>query len=113
MTGSKPYQDELDYLVAYARDAPVYFFVVRGAAETLAGHGTHEDVIRALTVRLIGDMMDRGVAVGDLGGETGIEVEPWPLSKGDTLERIRREMNELDACDAFIRICWFRSHRSP
>ncbi|MGW2398726.1 hypothetical protein ACWCYY_19455 [Kitasatospora sp. NPDC001664] len=109
MTGSRLYKEELDYLVAYAHDALVYFFVVRDAAEKLAGSGATEDAIRDMTVQLVGDMVDAGISVGDISEKPDVDFEPWGLPKGEVLERIRREMDELDDSDSFLQICWFGS----
>lgn len=101
------YAEELEYLIEYARSAPLYFSPLRDAAETVAGRGSTEDQIQATTLRLISDMLDQGVRIGDMSPRKGEDVLPWNLSKEEALQRVAKEMRQYDNPIDFIDICWF------
>ncbi|MFE7136066.1 hypothetical protein ACFVIM_35000 [Streptomyces sp. NPDC057638] len=101
------YQEELDYLVQYARTSLLHFIPLRDAAENVTGGDGSEADIQAATVRLVGDMIDQGVAVGDLSPREGEEFLPWNVSKGEALARIAEGMRTREDPLDFMDICWF------
>ncbi|MFJ7077823.1 hypothetical protein [Streptomyces sp. NPDC098781] len=101
------YAEELDYLVRYVRMAPLYFVPLRDAAERIAGSGSSETEVQQVTLRLIGDMLDQGVRIGDMSPRDGEGVLPWDLSKEDALARVADEMTRYEDPVDFIDICWF------
>ncbi|WP_345591725.1 hypothetical protein [Streptomyces marokkonensis] len=101
------YEKELDYLVRYAHMAPMYFVPLRDAAEKAAGRGSGEDEIQRVTLRLIGDMLDQGVRIGDMSSREGEDVIPWDVPRQEALDRVAREMKSYDDPIDFIDICWF------
>ncbi|MFC5804422.1 hypothetical protein, partial [Streptomyces formicae] len=62
---------------------------------------------RASTLRLISDMLDRGVQIGDMSSKKGETLVPWRVSKEAALSRVADEMRRLDDPMEFIKICWF------
>ncbi|MFB6888749.1 hypothetical protein ACFCX4_05455 [Kitasatospora sp. NPDC056327] len=96
-------------MVDYAEMSLVYFHPVRWSAESLAGEDATEGEIRSFTLRIIGDMIDRGVTVGDVSPNPGEDLIPWRLSRAETLSRISDEMERKSTVKDFIEICWFRT----
>ncbi|MCW7947417.1 hypothetical protein AAW14_37210 [Streptomyces hygroscopicus] len=109
MLSAEAYGEELDYLVNYARESLVYFDIVRDAAENIAGSGSTESQIQQATLKLISDMIERGVKVGDPSSNSDEDLTPWNMPKGEVLNRITKEMAMRDDPSDFIDICWFRS----
>ncbi|MFK4109470.1 hypothetical protein [Streptomyces sp. NPDC002176] len=105
MPSGETYRAELDYLVRYTEMAPVYFTPVWDAAETVAG-GTGPEA-RAVVLELVGDLLDRGVVVGDMSPRDGEGVIPWDLSRDQILGRIERGMRESEDPLDHVGICWF------
>ncbi|MFJ9041110.1 hypothetical protein ACIRF8_31650 [Streptomyces sp. NPDC102406] len=106
-TTGDEYQKEVDYLVRYAEMSPVYFTPVWDAAETIAGEGSSEAATQDAALAIIADMLERGVKVGDMSPRDGEGVIPWPLSREESLRRIREEMKRYDDPLEYVNICWF------
>lgn len=111
MLTGKQYDDELDYLVQYARMAPVYFTPVRDAAETVAGERSTEAEVQKATLKLIGDMLDQGIKIGDMSPREGESVIPWNLTRDQSLRKVAEEMRRYDDPLEFVNICWFVAPR--
>ncbi len=109
MVSDDVYAEELDYLVDYARQSLVYFEIVRDAAEKISGPGSAESQVQSSTLRLIADMIDQGVRVGDPNPRPDEELIEWVMPKGEVLHRIAEEMAKRDDPSDFIDICWFRA----
>ncbi|GAU65083.1 putative hypothetical protein [Streptomyces sp. NBRC 110611] len=101
------YEEELDYLVEYAEMSPVYFNPVRDAAEGIVGKGGTEDQVQAVTLKLIGDMLDRGVKIGYISPREGEYFVPWGISRDEALQRVATEMKQYENPLEFVKICWF------
>ncbi|GAA1042352.1 MULTISPECIES: hypothetical protein [Streptomyces] len=101
------YRAELDYLIRYTEMSPVYFTPLWDAAETVAGQSASEAEVQEAALRLIGDMMDHGIKVGDMSPKDGEGVIPWGLSRSETLERIHSEMQAYEDPLEYVNICWF------
>ncbi|MFD6420740.1 hypothetical protein [Streptomyces sp. NPDC060198] len=102
---ARRYAEELDYLVRYCRTSAVYLFLVHDAAESLAPEGSGEEVVRALTLRLI----DSGVQVGGMSPREGEGVVPWGIPREAALRRIDAEMRKHDDAGELFAFCWFAS----
>ncbi|WP_372409551.1 hypothetical protein [Streptomyces luteireticuli] len=107
MLAGEQYEEELDYLTQYAKTTPVYFTPVRDAAETVAGKGSTEAQIQAVTLKLVDDLLDRGVQIGDMSPLEGEAVIPWNLSREQTLRKVAEGMQKYKDPLDFIYICWF------
>ncbi|MFF3515900.1 hypothetical protein [Streptomyces sp. NPDC002573] len=103
------YAEELDYLVNYTHESLVYFDIVRDAAENIAGPGSTEHQIQQVTLRLVSDMIERGVKVGEPSSNADEDLVAWDLPKDEILIRIAKEMAVREDPGDFIDICWFRS----
>jgi hypothetical protein len=111
MVSDDVYAEELDYLVDYAHQSLVYFDIVRDAAEKVSGPGSTELQVQRSTLRIIADMIDRGVKVGDPSPQPDEELIEWVTPKGEVLNRISEEMAKRGDPSNFIDICWFRAGR--
>lgn len=107
---SDTYQTELDYLVKYAEVSSAYFTILWDAAETVAGNGSSFSDAQKAVIRLVGDMLDRGIRVGDVNPREGEEVIPWDLSREEILHRIEHEMQMHEDPSGYINICWSSTH---
>ncbi|MGW0854396.1 hypothetical protein [Streptomyces sp. NPDC002690] len=104
---AREYAEELDYLLRYCRTSSVYLFLVHDAAESLVPAGSSEEAVRMLTLRLIGDMIDSGVQVGDMSAREGEWVVPWGIPREAALRRIDAEMRKRDDPWELFASCWF------
>ncbi|MEU5126611.1 hypothetical protein [Streptomyces mobaraensis] len=107
MSKESGYEEELTYLIEYARMSPVYFTPVRDAAEAVAGPEATEEQIQEMTVKLIGDMLNRGVRIGDMSPVPGEMVVPWELSHDEALRKVADKMQRIGDPLNFVHICWF------
>ncbi|GAA4771104.1 MULTISPECIES: hypothetical protein [Streptomyces] len=107
MTERELCNDEFSYLVQYARMAPLHFTPLWDAAEKIAGPGADEGDVRESALRLISDMIDNGIRVGDMSAREGEGLLPWNLPKEDVLARISSEMQRTDDPLDLVDICWF------
>ncbi|GAA3189698.1 MULTISPECIES: hypothetical protein [Streptomyces] len=103
------YQGELDYLIRYVQMSPVYFSPVWDAAETVVGGEGTDAEVRAAALSLVGDMLDRGVKVGDMSPREGEGVISWNVSREETLRRIEEEMRRYVDPLEYVNICWFHA----
>ncbi|AEM87128.1 hypothetical protein [Streptomyces violaceusniger] len=102
-----PPEEEFKYLLEYAHDDWLGFSVISGAVASILGKGASQSQLREMTVRLIGDLYDRGVRAGDLTSSDAHPFAPWSTTKGETLDRIRSEMAKLPGLPDSGDICWF------
>ncbi|MCC3774093.1 hypothetical protein [Streptomyces sp. UNOB3_S3] len=107
MEKGEVYEEELEYLLDYARSL-LHFIPLRDSAEIAAGDDATEEQVQGVTLELIGDLIDRGVIVGDQTSGAREGFVPWNLSKEEALRRVAEEMKsrEEDPTD-FVYICWF------
>ncbi|MGW8327833.1 hypothetical protein ACWGLE_08050 [Streptomyces sp. NPDC055897] len=107
MVNGEKYQEELDYLVEYARKSPVYFTIVWDAAESIVGDEAVEEQVRKTALKLIGDMIDRGVKLGDMSHHEGESVIIWELSRAEAVQRVAERMEKYSDPLDYVYICWF------
>ncbi|KOT79199.1 hypothetical protein ADK70_31445 [Streptomyces rimosus subsp. pseudoverticillatus] len=107
MSTDNVYDEELNYLIEYAEMSPVYFIPVRDAAEKIAGKDSTEPQVQAITLQLIGDMLDRGVQIGDMSPREDEAFVPWGLPREQALHRVATEMQQYEDPLDFVKICWF------
>ncbi|WP_133742515.1 hypothetical protein [Actinorugispora endophytica] len=101
------YQEELGYLVDYAKVDWLNFYPIEGAARVLVGSEASGECCRKVVLNLIGDMFDAGIRPIDLTPPPGPPFVSWATDKEQTLRRIAREMDERENSIDFIDICWF------
>ncbi|WP_432588346.1 hypothetical protein ABVG11_25540 [Streptomyces sp. HD1123-B1] len=99
--------DEFRYLLEYAQNDWLGFSVISGAVAGMLGKGASQPRLMDMTLRLIGDLYDRGVRAGDLTSSDAHPFAPWDATKGETLHRIRSEMAKLPGLPDSGDICWF------
>lgn len=99
------YQDELEYLLDYAREDWVGLTPIEGASVELAPSGASLDESLAAMIKVIGDLIDQGAVPGDLtAGDPGFEA--WPGTKQERLDRISSEIRKLGRIPVSGEICW-------
>ncbi|MFF7649162.1 hypothetical protein ACFZCY_04770 [Streptomyces sp. NPDC007983] len=101
------YDAELQYLLQYARDDWVGFSVISGTVASLLGRGASRQELMNMTLRIIGDLYDRGVRAGELTASDAHPFSPWPVAKEGALDRIQSEMRKLSTMPDSGDICWF------
>ncbi|MFW0796548.1 hypothetical protein AAFP30_22255 [Gordonia sp. CPCC 205515] len=101
------YQENLDYLVDYAKDDWVGFSPIVGAATSLVRSAYSRESATDMVLALISDLLDQGVQAGDLTDSDEKPFVPWVLTKSEVLERIRADMVALPELPDSGDICWF------
>ncbi|MEP9417625.1 hypothetical protein ABLE92_25230 [Gordonia sp. VNQ95] len=56
---------------------------------------------------LVGDLLDRGVAAGDLTSSDTVPFRGWPGATHDVMLRIRPAVDYLDHLPDTGEVCWF------
>jgi hypothetical protein len=110
-TSSNSYQDDLAYLVNYAREDWVGLSVIVAVAGTVAGRGATFDAMILAMLSIIDDLIDRGAVPGNLT-EQDPGFEPWPGSKEQVLSRIAAETHVLGRLPVTGEICWIHGPSS-
>ncbi|OIJ95673.1 hypothetical protein BIV24_08750 [Streptomyces colonosanans] len=77
------------------------------AAETVAGEGSTDAEIRSALLVLIGDMLNRGITIGDMSPRDGEGVIPWNLSREQALRKVAAETGKYEDSLDYVKICWF------
>src|SRR3981189_2255205 len=107
-TSNSSYQDDLDYLLDYAREDWVGLSPVNAVAGTVAGKGATFEELTSAMVSVIGDLIDRGAVPGDL-----IEQDPgfkaWSGTKEERLRRIAAETKALGRLPETGEVAWIRA----
>lgn len=98
---------EIGYLLEYARDDWLGFSVISGAVAILLGKGATRQELTSVTLRVVGDLYDRGVRAGDLTASEVRPLSPWHADKQETLDRIELAMRKLPGMPDSGDICWF------
>ncbi|NBH10966.1 hypothetical protein [Amycolatopsis sp. SID8362] len=104
-TSNSSYQDDLDYLLDYAREDWVGLSPVTAVAGAVAGKGATFEELTSATLAVIGDLIDRGAVPGDL-----IEQDPgfkaWSGTKEEHLRRIAAETKALGRLPETGEVAW-------
>ncbi|MFJ5673592.1 hypothetical protein [Streptomyces sp. NPDC093097] len=107
MEDAEEYAEEVEYLVDYARMTLLNFHPVWDSAEGLAGDGASVEVVMDVTLRLISDMLDHGVILGDMSSRPDEGFMPWDTAKDESLRRVSERMRRHPNRSDFLKVCWF------
>jgi hypothetical protein len=100
------YAEDLSYLATYVRDDWLGLSVVTGTAAKLLGDDYDPDQERALSLRIIADLLDLGAQVGDLSADPERPFVSWESDKEHTLARIDAQWQALGHSPESGDICW-------
>ncbi|MEV4144325.1 hypothetical protein AB0J40_11685 [Amycolatopsis sp. NPDC049691] len=99
------YQEDLDYLLDYAREDWVGLSPVGAVAGALAGKGATFDQLTSALLAVIGDLSDRGAVPGDLVDQDP-GFRPWPGTRDEHLRRIAAEVAALGRLPETGEVAW-------
>jgi hypothetical protein len=97
------WDEDLAYLVRYARGDWVGLSSVTAVAGTVAGEGATFDELVSAMLAVVGDLIDRGAVPGDLVARG---FEPWPGTKEARLRRIATETEALGRLPETGEVAW-------
>ena len=100
------YEIDISELVDECRDDWVGMSAITATAASYRRDYGVQDSLKSLSIKLVSDLLDAGVEVGDLTnvGERGFV--PWPLDKESTLNRISVEFDSFPDGPVTGDICW-------
>lgn len=99
------YDEDLEYLLDYAREDWVGFSVVNAVAGRIVGRDAGFQALKSAMLTVIGDLLDRGAVPGDLmKGEPAFS--PWPGTKAQRLSRIEAEVESLGRAPCTGEVAW-------
>jgi hypothetical protein len=104
-TPSRSYQENLDYLIDYAREDWVGLSSVGAVAGAVAGQGATFGRLTSALLGVLGDLHDRGAVLGDLV-EQDPGFKPWPGAKEEHLRRIEAETKALGRLPETGEVAW-------
>ncbi|KDN17660.1 hypothetical protein [Amycolatopsis rifamycinica] len=105
------YQDDLDYLLDYAREDWGGLSPVGAVAGAMAGQGATLEQLTSAMLAVLGDLHDRGAVPGDLV-EQEPGFRPWPGEKDEHLRRIEAETLALGRLPETGEIAWLHDPSS-
>jgi len=89
------YRDAYDYLLDYAHEDWVGFSVISGHVASLTGSGVSLEARVPVFRKLISDLLDAGVSIGDFESSKEAPFVAWKGAKEDHLARVVKEIREL------------------
>jgi hypothetical protein len=104
-TPSSSYQEDLDYLIDYAREDWVGLSPVGAVAGAVAGKGATFSQLTSAMLAVIGDLHERGAVPGDLV-EQDPGFKPWSGTKEEHLRRIEAETKALGRLPETGEVAW-------
>ncbi|MCA1217784.1 hypothetical protein [Streptomyces sp. 8L] len=107
------YSEELSYLAAYAHDDWLGFSVLVGSVGTLLGKGHTAREQTRLLPRIVGDLLARGAAAGDLTDDLDQPFEAWGTGTVETVSRIAGAIDGLGRLPESGDVCWFTVPNPP
>ncbi|MFK0246163.1 hypothetical protein ACIQUM_15790 [Amycolatopsis azurea] len=98
-------EEDLEYLLAYAREDWVGLSVVAAVAGAKAGEGASFAEATSALLSVVGVLIDHGAVPGDLFGEDPGFVA-WRGPKSQVLARLSCEIKALGEIPATGEVCW-------
>jgi hypothetical protein len=104
-TSNSSYQDDMDYLLDYAREDWVGMSPVSAVVGAAAGKGATFDELMSTMLAVVGELLECGAVPGDLVDQDQ-SFKPWPGAKEEHLRRIEAEITALGRLPESGEVAW-------
>ncbi|MEV7549969.1 hypothetical protein AB0N89_10125 [Amycolatopsis sp. NPDC089917] len=98
-------EEDLEYLLAYAREDWVGLSVIAAVAGAKAGEGATFAETTSVLLSVVDALIDHGAVPGDLLGEDR-DFVAWQGSKSQVLARLACEIKALGEMPSTGEVCW-------
>jgi hypothetical protein len=101
------YQQELEYLLEYARQDWLGFSVISGTVGSLLGKGAPWSELRSLTLRIVVDLYRDGARPGALTASDSHPIGYWNTDEAGLVRKIDQALEAKGELPDSGDICWF------